>query len=86
MRTHAALRAVFGAIKSNQEGSQAQKLEKLRKELKEKKCGSFKRKGNEIQYKFNEDLKKKLEEAAPLVGSPGDTSAEQLKKLLEESI
>ena len=84
MSTQAALRAVLDAIKSNQESSRVleasmeQKLEKLRKKLKEKeKCITFKRKGNEIQYK---DLK--LEEVAPLVGPPGSGSVDRLKKRL----
>lgn len=61
-------------------------MEKLRKELKEKKCGLFKCKGNKIQYKLNEELKKQPGEAALLVGSPEDTNTEQLKKLLAEGI
>ena len=52
--------SVLDAIKSNQESLRAQKL---LKELKEKRCGPFKRKGIIIQYSSMRTLiKKKLGE------------------------
>ena len=72
-----------------------EKLERLRKDLSEKQeraCNKlsqrfkekyqFKRKGNELQHAFNEEVKEATDKALPLLDSP-DT-AERAKQLLKK--
>lgn len=48
-------------------GSQEKACGKLTQKLKEKDKFQFRRKGNEVQHAFNEELKEKIDEALPLL-------------------
>lgn len=62
--------------------SQEKACGKLTQKLKEKEKFQFRRKGNEVQHTFNEELKEKIDGALPLLENP--ESVERAKQLLKK--
>ena len=62
--------------------SQEKACGKLTQKLKEKKKFQFRRKGNEVQHTFNDELKENIDEAIPLLEN--QESVERAKQLLKK--